>query len=132
MRGLIVTALLMTANPVIALAQAADQTAGESLTVELSSFKFTPGTLTLRHGERYHLRFVNVSSGGHDFAAKDFFAASTVAPGDNGKIDNGKIRLRGGESVEITLTPNQTGTYKTRCSHFMHSAFGMTGTIVVQ
>ena len=33
--------------------------------------------------------------------------------------------------MDITLTPRATGTYKIECTHFLHSLFGMTGTIVV-
>lgn len=132
MRRPIVLALLLAMNPATAQSQPAEQTGGQSLTVELSSFSFTPATLTLRQGARYRIRFVNIASGGHDFAASAFFAASTIAPADIGKVHNGKIGLRRGESVEVTLTPNQAGTYKVRCTHFMHSAFGMKGSIVVQ
>lgn len=132
MRRLIVYALLLAMNPAAAQSQPADQTAGQSLMVELSSFSFTPRTLTLRQGARYRIRFVNIASGGHDFAAREFFAASTIAPEDIGKVNNGKIGLRARESVEVTLTPNRAGTYKVRCTHFMHGAFGMKGSIVVQ
>lgn len=131
MRGLIALALLAT-SPLTALAQPADEAAGQPLTVELSSFKFTPEKLSLHKGERYRIRFANTSSGGHDFAAPEFFAASTIAPEDQGKVNRGKIGLRGDQSVEVTLTPNKAGTYKVRCTHFMHSSFGMTGSIVVQ
>ena len=33
--------------------------------------------------------------------------------------------------MDITLTPRAPGTYKVECTHFLHSLFGMTGTIVV-
>ena len=110
----------------------AQSPAEQTVTVVLSSFKFTPVTLTLQHGRAYRLHLSNMSSGGHNFAAKEFFAASTIAPEDRGKIANGKVDLAGGGSVDIRLVPNATGTYRLRCSHFMHSGFGMTGTIVVQ
>ena len=31
-----------------------------------------------------------------------------------------------------TITPNKPGTYDLDCTHFVHSALGMTGKIVVQ
>jgi len=32
----------------------------------------------------------------------------------------------------VKLIPMQAGTFKVRCTHFMHSAFGMTGTVIVR
>ncbi|HWI85605.1 MAG TPA: cupredoxin domain-containing protein [Sphingomonas sp.] len=104
----------------------------QPLTIELSSFKFTPSTLTLKRGTAYRIHFVNVSSGGHDFVAKDFFAASTIAPEDRAKAAGGVVDVDGKEAVDITLVPDRSGTYKIRCGHFMHSSFGMTGTINVE
>lgn len=104
----------------------------QAVTVELSSFKFTPATLTVTHGRAYVIHFVNSSSGGHDFVAKEFFAAATIAPEDRAKVAKGEVELGGGESADIHLVPNSPGTYKSHCSHFMHSSFGMTGTVVVE
>jgi plastocyanin len=104
----------------------------QAITVEMSSFKFTPATLMLTHGRAYVLHFVNVSSGGHDFVAKDFFANATIAPEDRAKVGKGGVSLSGGESTDIHLVPNTPGTYKSHCSHFMHSGFGMKGKVVVE
>lgn len=132
MRGPLVIALLLAVYPAMPLAQPTVQASETTLTVELSNFKFTPERLTLRQGEHYRIRFVNVVGKGHDFVAREFFASSTLSPEDSAKIDKGRVRLRGGESVEVALTPNRAGVYKVHCSHFMHSAFGMTGSIVVR
>jgi uncharacterized cupredoxin-like copper-binding protein len=110
----------------------AAQGPAQAVTVELSNFKFTPGTLTLTHGRPYVLHFVNSASGGHDFVAKEFFAASIIAPEDRAKVTNGEVELSGGESTDIHLVANSPGTYKSHCSHFMHSSFGMTGKVVVE
>jgi plastocyanin len=104
----------------------------QSITVQLSSFKFRPATLTLTHGRPYVIHFTNTSSGGHDFVAKDFFAAATIAPEDRSKVVKGGVSLGGGESTDIHLVPNTPGTYKSHCSHFMHSGFGMKGQVVVE
>lgn len=104
----------------------------QKLTVQLSSFRFDPSTITLRQGQAYDLRLENVSSGGHDFAAKEFFAAAQVMADDRAKIVEGKVKLDGGQSVELHLVAPRAGTYKVHCTHFMHSAFGMTGEILVQ
>jgi len=104
----------------------------QALTVEMSNFKFNPSTLTLKRGQSYVLHFVNSASGGHDFVAKEFFASSAISPGDRAKVKNGEIELSGGESADVHLVANTPGTYKSHCSHFMHSSFGMTGQIVVE
>ena len=127
-RNILFSALLA----VLASGPATAQSGPQALTVELSNFKFTPATITLTHGRAYVLHFVNSSSGGHDYVAKDFFAAATIAPEDRAKVRNGEIELSGGESADIHLVANTPGTYKSHCSHFMHSSFGMTGQVVVQ
>jgi len=127
-RSILFSALLA----VFASGAASAQNGPQVLTVELSNFKFTPATITLTHGRPYVIHFVNSASGGHDYVAKDFFAAATIAPEDRAKIKNGEIELSGGESADIHLVANMPGTYKSHCSHFMHSSFGMTGQVVVQ
>ena len=107
------------------------QSGAAAVEIELSSFKFRPATLQLEHGRDYVLHFVNTSSGGHDFSARSFFDAATIAPEDRAKLDKGSVDLEGGEEARIHLTAPAPGHYKVRCSHFMHSTMGMTGEIVV-
>ena len=133
MRCLMVPVLFVAAlSASTSNAQPPEWGGAQTVSIELSSFKFTPATLTLQHGVVYRIRFSNTSSGGHDFVAKEFFAGTNIAPDDRAKIKNGGIDVDGGETVEVRLVASQPGTYKTHCSHFMHSMFGMTGTIVVQ
>jgi plastocyanin len=113
-------------------AQSPSWSHAQPVTVELSNFKFTPSTLTLRQGTPYLIHFSNTASGGHDFVAKEFFAAATVAAEDQSKAKGGEISLGAGDTVDVRLVANRPGTYKSHCSHFMHSSFGMTGTIIVQ
>ena len=114
-------------------AQTDDWSAARALTLNLSSFRFEPSQIVLEHGAPYRLHFVNSSSGGHDFAAKAFFAAARIRPEDAAKVRGGRIEVGGGESVDVHLVaPPTPGTYKVRCTHFMHSVFGMTGRVVVQ
>jgi len=101
------------------------------VTVELSSFDFSPASLTFQHGRAYRLHLVNTAGGGHDFTAPEFFAASDIAPADRAKTAGGKIRLSGKESVDVTLTPEKAGVYALRCSHFLHAGMGMKGQITV-
>lgn len=104
-----------------------------AVTVSMTNYAFTPNTLTLKAGETYRIHFSNDSGKGHDFTAREFFQSATVAPGDKSKLEDGdEVELDGGQSADITLTPNKPGIYPVSCTHFMHSMMGMTGKIVVQ
>lgn len=118
--------------PIAAVAQPVDWSQAQTVNVELSNFKFTPDALSFAHGVPYRLHLTNSSSGGHDFAAKELFAASTVDPEDAAKLKNGAIGLKSGQSADIRLIANKAGSYPFRCTHFMHSTFGMTGTATVR
>ena len=97
--------------------------------IVLKSFSFTPDTLRLRAGVPVRLT-IRDEKGGHNFAAPQFFAKAKIAPEDAGKVRGGKIELEGGEAVTIRLVPS-AGTYKLSCTHFLHTSFGMKGSIVV-
>ena len=132
-RPVLIAALLVAAlGATTGTAQTPDWSQAKPLTIELSSFKFTPARAALQRGAPYRLHLVNTSSGGHDFVAKEFFAGSLVAPEDRAKITNGGVDVGAGESVDVRLIPNRAGSFKVHCSHFLHSSFGMTGTITVQ
>lgn len=104
----------------------------QEVDVRLSNFAFAPDKIELRSGEAYRLHLVNAASGGHNFDAGKFFTAAQIAPSDAGKIVKGSIELKAGATADIRLVAPAPGSYKLHCSHFMHSAFGMTGEIVVQ
>ena len=127
-RTLAIAAALALAAPAVAQAPP-DWSRAASVEVVLKSFSFTPQTLRLRAGVPVRLTLRDVK-GGHNFAAPAFFAAARIAPGDAGKVVKGKVELRGGESAVIRLIP-AAGVYKLSCTHFLHSGFGMKGTIVV-
>ena len=101
-----------------------------TITIQLSSFAFSPDRVRLRAGVPVRLHLVNVSDGGHNFSAPAFFAASTVTSGP--VPPNGTVEVPGGGSVDIAMVPRSPGTYALRCTHFLHSFFGMTGRIVVE
>lgn len=92
--------------------------------IVLSNFAFTPETIRLKAGQPVTLHFVNDGSGGHNFAAPEFFKGVAGVKG-------GKIELAKGESRDVTLTP-RAGTYTVKCTHFLHTSFGMKGAIVVE
>ena len=122
MRARLLLPLLLLAAP------GAVQAQGRTVAVTLSNFDFTPSTIRLRAGEPVVLHLVNSGRGGHNFAAPQFFAA---ASGVSGPVNGGKVELRGNQSVDVRLTPAR-GHYRLRCTHTMHTAFGMSGQIVVE
>ena len=101
-----------------------------AITIRLSSFAFSPDQVYLRAGVPTRLHLVNDSNGGHNFSAPELFAASDVTSGS--VLPSGTVEVPGGRTVDITLVPRVPGTYKLRCTHFLHSFFGMTGRIVVE
>ena len=124
MRAVFLTALLLL--PLPALAQ--DSPAPRTVEVRLSSFAFAPQRLSLPAGRPVILHLVNAAGGGHNFSAPQFFAA---ASGVSGQVRDGAVEVPGHQSVDIRLTPAR-GTYRLRCTHTMHTAFGMRGTISVE
>ena len=101
---------------------------GETITVQLSNFDFTPEHLRLKAGVPVRLRLANVSGGGHDFSAPAFFAASSFPPGV-AVPQGGTVPVGSHQTVEIMVVPRMPGTYHLECTHFLHSLFGMHGTI---
>lgn len=121
-------AVILAASP--GSAQAPDYSQAAAVEVVLKSFSFTPETLHLRAGVPVRLT-IRDEKGGHNFAAPQFFAKAKIAPEDAAKIRGGKIELEGGEAVTIRLVP-AAGSYKLTCTHFLHTSFGMKGSIVVE
>ena len=131
--GLMFLFLVLTAcvTPVAVRCQPSQGPAApEEIVIRLSSFSYSPDTLRLRVGVPVRLRLVSESSGRHNFVARAFFAASDFVPGFAPPAD-GAVEVAAGKTVELTLIPRMPGTYPVRCTHFLHSLFGMRGTIVV-
>jgi len=112
-------------------ASASAQNAPETLTVTLSSYAFAPDSITLRAGVPVRLHLVNSADKGHSFSAPEFFAAASVAPADQSKVENGEVEVDPGQSVDLSVTPARAGTYSLDCSHFLHAIMGMRGHIAV-
>src|SRR4051812_8222763 len=111
------------AVPVALVAPAVAQTpAPSALTIDVASFSFGPKPIRLAAGKAVTLTFANHASSGHDFTAKEFFAASTITAGS---APGGKIPLAAHETKSITIVP-RAGTYEAHCSHFLHASMGMT------
>lgn len=125
-RAALFVALALLAAPVAA---APDLAPPERVAVTLSNFAFAPNDLHLRAGQPYVLHFVNAGSGGHNFSAKEFFAAAAYPSGSAPK--DGTVELAKGASTDVALVP-AAGHYKAKCTHFLHATMGMTGTITVE
>lgn len=108
-------------------AMAASSITAERIEIVLSNFAFTPSVIHLHQGRPYLLHFVNQGSGGHNFAAKNFFAAAHVS---GAAPASGVVELGKGEERNVSLIP-AAGEYKVKCTHFLHSGLGMKGKIVV-
>jgi len=117
--------------PLSASAQATKPTGSaiETFTVRLSNFAFDPEHLRLKANAPVRLRLVS-EGGRHDFSAPTFFAASSFPSGSSAPPD-GAISVGSDETVEITVVPHKPGNYPLKCTHFLHSLFGMHGTIEV-
>jgi uncharacterized cupredoxin-like copper-binding protein len=125
-------ALLLAVPIAILGAQPATSQGPATVNVQLSNFKFMPRTIVLDHGRPYLLRLYNASSGGHDFTALAFFAASSIAPVDRPRVIDGEVEVPPGQTVEIHLTAPGAGKFKLKCSHTLHKTFGMSGSIIVR
>lgn len=99
--------------------------------VILADFSYSPQTIRLRSNEQVVLRLTNRGSGGHNFSAPEFFAKARLDPASAALLSKGKVEVGKGASVDLTLTP-AAGRYKLKCTHFLHSGFGMKGEIIVE
>jgi plastocyanin len=101
-----------------------------TLTVHLANFSFAPARLRLPADRPVRLVLVNDSGGGHDFSAPALFAASAF-PGGAPPPD-GAVEVAAHQHRDIVFIPRVPGTYRVECTHFLHSLFGMHGTVVVE
>jgi len=99
-------------------------------TIHLSNLAFEPEEIRLRAGVPVGLLLVNESSGGHNFSAPGFFAASKYPTGSAPPAGVVDVPAKG--RVEIVVVPMTPGNYRVECTHFLHALFGMTGRIIVE
>ena len=102
-----------------------------AVTVAMENFKFEPAAIQLRAGAPTILHLVNNAGGGHSFSAPQFFAAARLAPASQAVVHDGTIEVPKHSSVDVALTP-AAGQYPLKCSHTLHAAFSMKGTITVR
>jgi plastocyanin len=112
-------------------APAISQPQAATVAVTMSNFKFEPNSLQLRAGVPTVIHLVNTAGGGHNFTAPQFFAAARVAPASQPLVHDGTVEVPKHSAVDVELVP-AAGQYPLKCSHTLHSAFGMKGTITVR
>lgn len=98
--------------------------------VELSNFKFGPQAIHLRAGVPIVLRLHNSAGGGHNFSAPQFFSSARMSQSSANMVHNGTVEIPKQSTVDISLIPS-AGSYQLKCSHTLHSSFGMKGVIRV-
>ncbi len=123
--------LFLLASLLAVPAAAPPQNAARTVDVQLTSFDFAPREIRLRAGVPVILRLTNPGGGGHNFSAPAFFSAAAIAPGHNAVIRDGAIEVPSRQTVTVRLTPAR-GNYRLRCTHTLHTAFGMRGRIIVE
>ena len=122
------TSLILVPLVLCGGAAASQPVAAPVQSIALYSYGYNPDPIVLTAGKAVTLHFVNRSGGGHDFTAKKFFGSSRIL---SGKVTNGEVDLRGGQSASVTLVPAK-GRYKVHCGHPFHSIMGMKGDIIVR
>lgn len=106
---------------------ASSQPPTPAVTINLSSYRYSPNPIYLAGGVPVRLIFVNRSGKTHDFSAGSFFRSARIL---SGAVANGEVMLRGGQSAVVTLVPAR-GTYPVHCTRPFHKMFGMKSTIIV-
>ena len=96
--------------------------------IVLYSYGYAPAPITLRAGRPVTMVFTNRSDDRHEFKAPAFFHAAKIL---SGKVHEGEIHLRPGQSTSVTLIPAR-GSYRVHCSHFFHTQLGMETRLYVQ
>jgi plastocyanin len=122
----------LLAVPLFALAALSPaQAAPPVVQVTMTNFSFAPSALQLQAGVPIVLRLRNDAGGGQNFAAPAFFRAARVEPASAGLIREGRVEVPAHSAVNIALVP-AAGQYPVKCTHTLHSAFGMKGRITVR
>lgn len=94
---------------------------GNTVSLELSEFKFTPNTFTVKAGSEVTINLKNTGSVAHDITIDDV----------NGQKVYKKVEA--GKSDKVTFTaPSQAGTIDFYCAEPGHKESGMTGTMTVE
>ena len=92
------------------------ETSAKLVEVDLSVFKFTPKSITLKVGEPVQFKVTSKDTI-HSFTVKELGIDVSLMPGENKLSD--------------VFTPQQTGMFQITCRIHSASAYGMEGVLVV-
>ncbi len=90
----------------------------KTFTIEASSFKFSPATMTVGKGDSVTIVLTGKGNTQHDWVIDEFNAHTK--------------RITAGETDTISFVANKVGTYEYYCSVGNHRQMGMVGTLSVQ
>ncbi len=107
-----------------------DWSTAKTVTVKMTDFAYAPKQVTLPGAEPVRLILVNNGTDLHDFSSPGFFAAASYRPGGT-MPKGGKVAVEKDQTAEIDLVPGAPGQFPLECTEFLHTLFGMTGTISV-
>lgn len=96
--------------------------------INLASYSYAPTPIRLAAGRAVTLQFVNRAGKSHDFTARRFFRSARIL---SGRLGDGEVELRGGQSASVTLIPT-AGRYPVHCGRPFHKMMGMRSVILVQ
>jgi plastocyanin len=99
--------------------------------VLLSSYDIAPRVIRLKAGEPVRLRFVNNTTRGHSFSAKDLFRSAQIRRRDADMVKDGRITVPALSAETIAFVP-KAGRYKAGAPSFIHRLLGMKATVIVE
>ena len=116
---------------ILCLAAAPPPPTETMVSVSLSDFRFAPASVRIEHGRPIVLRLTNNSERGHNFVAREFFAAAAIDASGQRLVRRGKVEVPSHGTIELRLVAPAAGHYRLTCTHFTHAMRGMKGKIVV-
>ena len=113
-----------------ALASPASSEARQTVTLQMTEYRFTPAKLIFRSGRAYRLVLINRGRELHEFTAPGFLGA--IAIDDPGVVTPGgrEIAVAPGARRELIFRATHSGRYPLNCAD--HDWAGMVGEIVVE
>lgn len=116
-----------------------DETASQSIVVEMQDIKFVPETITVQAGEIVELMLENTGSLPHDFTidqidADHAYHESVEVAGHGEHEDEFGMHhaLEGGHDLAMRLRVHEPGEYEFWCTVPGHRDAGMIGTLIVE
>jgi len=119
------------------IADGADWSDVQTVSMELSEFSYTPDTLTFRRGQPYALELTNTGSVAHRFVARTFFRSIAVkgiryADAEAGYPILEAVSLQPQETKTLYFVPVIQGDFHLACDQPLHATLGMAGRLVIE